>query len=674
MAYHQYQLSLKKTLEDFKQGLRSHEIEDFKTTTLDDLKKSIRDLQAKHPRLQRLRDLTRLQQFYEAITQYGEIVKHIYDNHEIIAFIWKTFSVDDAFNKVIDAYESVGEKTPLLMQHLDVFRTKKDIICTLPLIYESILGFQDTILHYFQQPECQLMLKGSWDACKLRLSRFTSTIDRQRDLIESRATASQSQEGQQDIQRLRKIDDDRFNAQTLQETQAVYIWLSATNVDIDQDDFSKIRADYSGTGRWLLENTDFKEWFDPRYTPTSLTLWLNGIRGAGMSILASLIVEEARKLNPASTVLFFYCKHQNPERNNFVALGKSLLAQLLKHDSGLLPTFYEKARNSSEATLTSPAVVKELLKIAFRNCKLAYIILDGLDECSREQREIITQWFIKLVENLPNRESYGLRCLFISQDDDAAQEDFSGLPSIKIRSEDNEHDIGEYSRVEANKPKKNLALTDEKVRMNANTVTGSVQEPCLEPISDAHQPLEHVAPNTTDVAILETKETRERNTFKCPRSTCQFCTVGFPSARERDEHEAQDHIAVMDLDKEFPTDRDIQQSIFNNQTSASGSQDVELGHSDDNMRGPATAAIESSGSELKSEPILQHTQTDDGVRRYACSHCDRTYMWRNDCKRHMNTHTGERKFVCNSCGKSFTRGGILKKHYESRKGACIQPQ
>lgn len=195
----------------------------------------------------------------------------------------------------------------------------------------------------------------------------------------------------------------------------------------------------------------------------------------GKTVLASLVIEEAQKLTPVPSVLFFYCKHNDSDRNNFLALARSLLAQMLKQDNGLLLYFYQKCYSSGETTLTSPYLVEELLNLAFKNCKSAYIVLDGLDECAREERKRITQWFRNLVEDLPTSEPERLRCLFISQDDGVARKDFSGLASIKITAEDNKHDIYEYSRIEGDKLQKNFQLSDDKTATIASTVADSVE-------------------------------------------------------------------------------------------------------------------------------------------------------------------------------------------------------
>ncbi|KAK8008159.1 hypothetical protein PG991_010710 [Apiospora marii] len=132
-----------------------------------------------------------------------------------------------------------------------------------------------------------------------------------------------------------QFEERQFDEQTLQQTKDVYNWLRPTNVGLDQASLVEARAEYPGTGQWLLENKLFKEWFDPRFPTIPPLLWIIGIPGAGKTMLASLVVQKARELEPAPTVLYFYCRYDDPERDNFVSLGRSLLAQLLHHDNAL---------------------------------------------------------------------------------------------------------------------------------------------------------------------------------------------------------------------------------------------------------------------------------------------------------------------------------------------------
>lgn len=172
-------------------------------------------------------------------------------------------------------------------------------------------------------------------------------------------------------------------------------------------------------------------------------------------------------------MLFFFCKYDDPQRDNFLALTRGLLAQFVRQDKTLLHYFYQKCCESGESSLTSPTTADELLGLAFKNCKKAYIILDGLDECPKEQRKIIVQWFKALVESLPTTEPDRLRCLFVSQDDGTARKDFSGVSSLKIEADDNRADIEEYCQIEAAKLKDRFKLTDERASEISSMIVAS---------------------------------------------------------------------------------------------------------------------------------------------------------------------------------------------------------
>lgn len=181
---------------------------------------------------------------------------------------------------------------------------------------------------------------------------------------------------------------------------------------------------------------------------------------SGKTILASLVIEEVQKLNPRPTVLFFYCKDGDCQRDNFVSIARGLLAQLLKQNKEMLPYLFEEASNSSDSVLTNPATSKELLDMGIRNCKSVYIILDGIDECSRDERKSITCWFRNLIEELPPSNAEAIRCLFVSQDDGAARKDFAGLSTIAISARDNKNDIKEYSTIWAERIKEKFGISD----------------------------------------------------------------------------------------------------------------------------------------------------------------------------------------------------------------------
>jgi hypothetical protein len=77
-----------RALEEFKATLSQDDLHDFKLSTLDDLKLSILAIQEKQASERKMKNLTRLKSFLEAMEQYDEVVKVFLNTSDILAFIW----------------------------------------------------------------------------------------------------------------------------------------------------------------------------------------------------------------------------------------------------------------------------------------------------------------------------------------------------------------------------------------------------------------------------------------------------------------------------------------------------------------------------------------------------------------------------------------------------------
>jgi len=195
---------------------------------------------------------------------------------------------------------------------------------------------------------------------------------------------------------------------------------------------------------------------------------------AGKTVLASLVVEETQKLGTKPVVLYFFCRSGDSERDNFVSIARTFLANLLPFSSDiLLPYYHDSYLGSREAILSSQSTIEMLLKLSLQNFADVYIILDGVDECPRKERETISSWFRNLVESLPQSSPMQIRCLFVSQDDGPARRDFAGVSTIKIQSQDNQHDIEQFSTKWASEIQRKFDVSDEKRRSIASRIVKS---------------------------------------------------------------------------------------------------------------------------------------------------------------------------------------------------------
>ncbi|KAI0010504.1 hypothetical protein F4779DRAFT_577169 [Xylariaceae sp. FL0662B] len=450
----QPQCEFRKALDHFKRtaGLTRAEEDEFRMTSLGELKNCIQTIQRDQEQKRRMMYMKRLDPFLQTMEQYGKVIEVFVNTSDIVAFIWGpmkfilliavTFS--DALHAVLDAYQSLGEQIPLLEGYQQLFTSSAHMKTVLSLIYQDILEFHREAIKHFKQRLLKQVFQATWRGFTRKIEHLKENLRRHKQLIESHATIVQFEE----IQRLR--DDARRTFESHQRGEMdrhrlrVIQWLSPFNVDNLQAQYTETRSICGDAGRWLLNDSRFQKWFNPNQCLSPL-LWINGIPGAGKTILASAIVDQVRSVTNTSTA-FFYCKHGDPSRNTFVSIARSLLAQLLTQNDHLLQILYEKASMSGEIVLTSKAIAKDLLHIALNNCRIAYVVLDGLDECDRNDRKDIATWFQSEVQ-LPPGNIGAIRCLFLSQDDGIARKDLGAIPSIKIMPSDIKHDLVAFARV-----------------------------------------------------------------------------------------------------------------------------------------------------------------------------------------------------------------------------------
>jgi hypothetical protein len=189
-----------------------------------------------------------------------------------------------------------------------------------------------------------------------------------------------------------------------------------------------------GTGVWFTESCEFKNWFG---SPNA-KLWMNGIAGAGKTILMSLIIRHAQEnLGQGDAVAYFYCDYKDPETHKPVNILGSLLQQLASRDEhtfsrakALYAQHHPEGKPSSQAT---PEQLRDVILDISKSLENVLIIVDGLDECS-DARPVVD--FLKSLTGLAGTNT---KVLFASRDERAIRERLQKEyveVSIAARSED----------------------------------------------------------------------------------------------------------------------------------------------------------------------------------------------------------------------------------------------
>ena len=177
----------------------------------------------------------------------------------------------------------------------------------------------------------------------------------------------------------------------------------------------------------------------------------------GKTILASIIIEAAWKLS-AAKVAFVYCKDGHQNRNNFLSVGKNVLYQLSQNNDRLIEYIDAVMSKEGQTTLQRAELAKDLLRAVVHGHDNVFIVVDGLDECLKQEKKGIFSWIQSIVgldpEPRPGQpgtadqtddvEPTLVRCLLVSQEDSVSSRLLNGYPVLRILSADNSADIKTY--------------------------------------------------------------------------------------------------------------------------------------------------------------------------------------------------------------------------------------
>jgi hypothetical protein len=143
----------------------------------------------------------------------------------------------------------------------------------------------------------------------------------------------------------------------------------------------------------------------------------------------------------------------------------------LQQNNDLLPFVYEKCVSSADVILESASLSSELLKTTLKSLEKAYVILDGLDECDKEERKKILSWFTSNITAVDGDNPGTLRGLFISQDEGDIRKLLSNASEIRLTAEDNQKDINSFASEWSSRICTKFDLPDNRATEIAHTVS-----------------------------------------------------------------------------------------------------------------------------------------------------------------------------------------------------------
>ena len=189
-----------------------------------------------------------------------------------------------------------------------------------------------------------------------------------------------------------------------------------------------------------MHRGEYQEWYDATH---SSSLCCFGIPGCGKTILASSIVDAlmASTVSPKPIIAYYYCDYANQKTLQAVTILGTMLKQFFFN--GHIPEELEKKfprGYGKDAHTLDVGDLSDLLCVAIRRISLAFIVIDGLDECEKASRKVV----LDLLHRLQEIENSTVKSFISCRQEDQILRSFEGVPMVQMTASSLKDDIQLY--------------------------------------------------------------------------------------------------------------------------------------------------------------------------------------------------------------------------------------
>jgi len=159
-------------------------------------------------------------------------------------------------------------------------------------------------------------------------------------------------------------------------------WITPVDHGPKQSDVIARRQ--KGTGLWLLNSNEFRQWLEK----DKQTLFCQGTQGAGKTMITSIVVDHLCTLfqNDLNVgIAYLYCDFRRQDDQKLSDLLLSLLKQSVQERPSLPDTVRTFHENHKKRTRPSPDEISDVLKSVADVYSRVFIIVDALGECQANE-------------------------------------------------------------------------------------------------------------------------------------------------------------------------------------------------------------------------------------------------------------------------------------------------
>jgi len=193
--------------------------------------------------------MKRLARFLEAMEMYSKVLETFVNVSDFVAFIWGPVkylllvaqNVSEAFNALLDTYQSISESLPIINQYDQAFGTDDRMRQALEAIFEDIFQFHIEAWNCLNRRMLKQVFSATWNGFHARFDHLLNDMRRHKSLVETQASLIEFAQAKEDRVRVRKAIDDQERHELLRRMAFLQTWLSSADYKSDHERFSAAR-------------------------------------------------------------------------------------------------------------------------------------------------------------------------------------------------------------------------------------------------------------------------------------------------------------------------------------------------------------------------------------------------------------------------------------------------
>ncbi|KAM0247081.1 hypothetical protein ACHAP5_004361 [Fusarium lateritium] len=308
------------------------------------------------------------------------------------------------------------------------------------------------VIEIFLNAKWKSIFKAAWKTFETELGPILTSLASRRALLESEKASASLYEINNIREKISSVyQEQQFQARIHRDERhrtymrEIKVKLQSPEYQINQEISTENRGE-SQSGQWIFRHSRFEPWYDSS-TLSSMVLYINGIPGAGKTTLMSTVIERLlreKRLNGSGTsVVYFYFKYSCKRAHN--GFLRAILEQLISQNTTLSGQLFDDLSDIEGENLRKTERLQHLVKEALETSRVSFMVLDGLDECPKDEAEKTVEWLLSIFQE----QSAGstLRIIFSGQRDGVLDRLLKPYPSISLDASTtpaHTHDINRY--------------------------------------------------------------------------------------------------------------------------------------------------------------------------------------------------------------------------------------